>query len=192
MKLYYAPNTRAVRPRWLLEEAGAPYELVRLDLSQRQHKAPEYRALHPHGKVPTLVDGELTLIESTAICLHLADHLPGLAPPLGSPERGRYYQWMIYAIATVEPQVVELARLKRSGAAPSDDARTLWAETLAFIERSLGEGPFILGGALCAADVVLGSMLVWAQSLGPFVEHPRLVAYCERLRAREAYQRARA
>ena len=94
MKLYYAPQTRATRPRWMLEEIGAPYELVRLQLSKGEHKQPEYLKIHPHGAVPAYSDGEVTMFESAAICAYLADKFPDkrLAPPLGSPQRGLYYQ----------------------------------------------------------------------------------------------------
>jgi glutathione S-transferase len=83
MKLYFAPRTRAVRPRWLLEELGVPYELVKLDPSKQENKTPAFLALHPFGEIPVLVDGDVTLFESAAICLYLADRFPekNLAPP---------------------------------------------------------------------------------------------------------------
>ena len=76
MKLYYAPQTRATRPRWLLEELEVPYELIRISLAQGEQKKPEYLKIHPHGLVPALVDGGVTLFESSAICLYLADKFP--------------------------------------------------------------------------------------------------------------------
>jgi glutathione S-transferase len=69
MKLYFAPRTRAIRPRWLLEELGVPYELVKLDLTRQENNTPEYLAVNPLGEVPALVDGEVTLLESLASCL---------------------------------------------------------------------------------------------------------------------------
>jgi hypothetical protein len=74
LRLYYAPMTRALRPRWLLEELEEPYELIRLDLSRREHKSPEYLAIHPHGVVPALVDGDVKLM----VCGHL--HVSGKFP----------------------------------------------------------------------------------------------------------------
>ena len=76
MKLYFAPRTRAVRARWLLEELGVPYELIKLDLARQENTTPAYLAVHPLGEVPALVDGDVTLLESLAICLHLADRFP--------------------------------------------------------------------------------------------------------------------
>ena len=79
LKLYHSPQSRSMRPRWLLEEIGAPYELVRVDLGKQEHKTPQYLQIHPHGPVPALVDGDLTLIESAAICAYLADKFPARA-----------------------------------------------------------------------------------------------------------------
>ncbi|HVM97982.1 MAG TPA: glutathione S-transferase N-terminal domain-containing protein, partial [Candidatus Acidoferrales bacterium] len=62
MKLYHSAQSRSVRPRWLLEELGVPFELVRLDLGKQEHKTPAYMKIHPHGAVPALVDDDLKMI----------------------------------------------------------------------------------------------------------------------------------
>src|SRR5712691_10913375 len=109
MKLYYSPQSRAVRPRWMLEEIGEPYELARLQLGT-DNKKPEYLKINPNGAVPTLVDGDLVLFESAAICQYLADRHPEkrLAPPAGGPARGLYYQWIHYAMSALEPPLVTI------------------------------------------------------------------------------------
>ncbi len=61
LKLYHAPQSRSVRPRWMLEEIGVPYELLRLDLRAGDQKKPEYLKLNPNGTVPTLVDGDVVV-----------------------------------------------------------------------------------------------------------------------------------
>ena len=105
LKLYHAAQTRSIRPRWLLEEVGAPYELARLSLEQGDNKTPDYLRLNPNGRVPTLVDGDLVLYESAAIVQHLADRFAEkrLAPPIGTPARGLYYQWIHYTMSEIEP-----------------------------------------------------------------------------------------
>ena len=82
--LYHAPYTRSLRPRWLLEELGLTYRLVELDMSHGEHQGEDYRAIHPLGTVPALIDGEQRFLESAAMCLHLADrrHDTPLAPPV--------------------------------------------------------------------------------------------------------------
>ena len=105
MKPYHSQYTRSGRARWMLEEVGAPCELERITFAKGEHRTPEYLAVHPHGSVPALVDGDLKLIESSAIVMHLADKFPAknLAPALGTDDRARYYRWMVYVPATVDP-----------------------------------------------------------------------------------------
>jgi glutathione S-transferase len=200
MKLYHAAQTRSVRPRWLLEEIGAPYTLVRLDMSKGEHKSPEYMKIHPHGAVPALVDGDLTLFESAAICAYLADKFPEkhLAPAVGTPARGLYYQWMFYTMATLEPPVIEvvlhtvmLPEAERSAAA-AEAGRTKFAQVAKVLEQALASRTFILGDQFSAADVMIGSTLGWAQMMGILSGHPVLEAYVGRLATRPAFQRAQA
>ncbi|MCC7274136.1 MAG: glutathione S-transferase, partial [Alphaproteobacteria bacterium] len=103
-RLYTMPGAAGMAPHILLREIGAPHELVLLDEAAGALVDPEYRRLNPHGRVPTLADGELAIYESTAICLHLADRHPSsaLAPPLGSGERAVFYQWMAFLTNSVQ------------------------------------------------------------------------------------------
>jgi glutathione S-transferase len=196
--LYHSPRSRSVRPRWLLEEIGAEYDLVTVDLSGQRSEA--HRRVHPHGQVPALVDGDLALIESAAICLHLADKFPAakLAPAVGTPERARYYQWMVYSIGTLEPPVlqvfmntVQLPEAERS-AAQASAGRTKFAEVGKVISDGLAGRPYLLGEQFSAADVMIGSTLAWASFMGLLDGLPALAAYVERLVQRPAHQRAQA
>jgi len=110
MKLYHSAQSRSIRPRWMLEEIGQPYELVSLDLQAGDQKKPEYLKINPNGTVPTLVDGDLVLYESAAICQYLADKFPDkrLAPPVNTPARGYYYQWIHFSMSTIEPPLLTL------------------------------------------------------------------------------------
>ena len=199
MKLYFAPQTRAVRPRWLLEELGVPYEIVPIDLTKGEHKKPEYMKIHPHGAVPALVDGDLALFESAAICMYLADKYAEkkLAPAVGTAARGLYYQWMIYAMATLEPPVVQiffntvmLPEAERSAAAV-EKAKTQFADVARVLSSALATRPYILGEQFSAADVLIGGTIGWAGMMGLLGEHPTLQAYAQRLSERPAFQRAR-
>jgi glutathione S-transferase len=199
MKLYFAPRTRSVRPRWLLEELGVPYELVKLDLSKQENKTPAHRAVHPFGDVPALVDGDLTLFESMAICLYLADRFPEkqLAPPLGSPERGAYYQWLVFAEATLEPVVLkfyehaQLPEDKKAGAQEElAQHRARLNEVLAILDAELKGRDFLAAGHFTAADLVTASILHLANQLKLLEGHPRVVEYtylhCQRPAVRKA------
>jgi glutathione S-transferase len=194
MKLYYAPKTRAGRVRWMLEELGVPYELQRVDLKSGEHKKAAYLDIHPHGVVPALSDGDTTLFESAAIILHLADRFPdrGLAPAPGTPERARYYQWIIYGMATLEPLIVRAATpVEKSSPASIDEAKTKFAECARVLERELTGRDYLLG-TFSAADIVIGGNLIWSGFLGLLKGYPALEAYCKRLGERDASRRARA
>lgn len=200
MKLYHSPRSRSVRPRWLLEEIGEPYEVVRLDLSKGEHKEADYLKIHPHGAVPAFTDGELTMFESSAICMYLADKFPEkrLAPQPGTSARGLYYQWMVYAIATLEPPVLQvflntimLPEQQRSKA-QADEGRRKFGEVAGVLSQGLGAGPFLLGEQFSAADVMIGSTLAWSASLGLLEGQPVLQGYVRRLTERPAYRRAQA
>jgi glutathione S-transferase len=192
MKLYYAARTRAVRPRWLLEELGVPYELVRVDLGAGEHKTDGYKKkVHPLGKVPALIDGEVGIFESGAICQYLADkHLDrGLAPKLDDPARARYQQWMTFATATFDPELL------RHGMAPDSDAKAAARASLDDIadalEAAIGDGQWLLGDRFTAADIMVGSPLSWAKQAGVYDDRPRLLTYAARVISRPAAVRAR-
>jgi glutathione S-transferase len=194
LKLYYSPKTRGDRPRWLLEEAGAKYELVLLDMSKGDHKSPSYLAVHPHGLVPALDDDGVKMIESAAVCMYLADKYPdaNLAPRPGTLERARYYQWMVYGPATMEQPITKyfmhtawLPEDKRVKA-EADDASTFFAEVCDYVERELGDRPYLLGDHFTAADIMIGTCLFWAEPAGLLGSHAKLIAYVERLKARPA------
>ena len=200
MKLYYARQTRASRPRWMLEEIGEPYELVRLDLSKREHKNPEYLKIHPHGAVPALVDGDVAMFESAAICAYLADKFPAkrFAPPPATPARAHYYQWLVYSMATMEPPVVKvflntrmLPEAKRSAEAV-EEGRAQWAAVARILEQALEDKQFLLGDEFTAADVMVGSIAGWSGFMGLLEGFPVVQKYTARLASRPAFQRANA
>ncbi len=104
MQLYYYPGTAAMPVHILLEEIGAPFELVLVDRAKREHKAPEYLALNPNGLIPVLKAEGLVLYEAAAICLYLADRYPAaqLAPALGTNDRAQLYKWLLWLSNTLQ------------------------------------------------------------------------------------------
>lgn len=199
MKLYHSAQSRSVRPRWMLEEIGQPYELVSIDLQAGDQKKPEYLKINPNGTVPTLVDGDLVLYESAAICQYLADRFPDarLAPTIGTPARGLYYQWIHYAMSTIEPPAVtiflhttmkpEAERLPVLVA----ESRTQLAAAIKVIEAALAGHEYLLGSQFTTADVMVGSTLNWCQLMGLVgADLANVPAYLGRLAARPAAQRA--
>ncbi|MDZ7620917.1 MAG: glutathione S-transferase N-terminal domain-containing protein [Candidatus Competibacteraceae bacterium] len=112
LQVYGCPNTRSTRVVWALEEAGAEYDYHKVDLLAGAGRQPSYLALNPGGKVPALVDGELVLTESAAICNYIGDRFPasGLTPVAGSRDRARYDQWCFFVLSELEQSLWTIAK----------------------------------------------------------------------------------
>jgi len=201
LKLYYVPRTRSTRPRWMLEELGVPYELHRVDLAAGEHRSAEYlERIQPLGRVPALTDGDVTLFESAAIVMYLADRHPekALAPPPDSPVRGAYYQWILYTVTELEPHCQthwnHTVRLPEAERVPEQAARARAAfnANLPPLERALSDGREYLLGDFSAADVVIGWVAGWAFLSQMVDSAPSLQAWSKRCSLRPASKRARA
>jgi glutathione S-transferase len=202
LTLYHSPQSRSIRPRWLREELGVPHEVKVLSLQALDQKKPEYLKLNPNGTVPTLVDGDLVVFESGAICQYLADKFPDkkLAPPPGgTPERAKYYQWIPYAMSGLEPPAVAIfmhtTQLPEAERRPEVVAasRAQLAAAVKVVDDALAGREWMLGSQFTAADVMVGSTLAWAQMMGLVDDKtPNVAAYLGRCMARPAAQKAMA
>jgi glutathione S-transferase len=197
MKLYYVPKTRASRPRWVLEEVGVPYDLVRLEPGPGGTRSPEHLERHPLGHVPVLEDRGQYIFESGAICLHLADLFPEkrLLPPLGTVDRGHAYQWVLFSMAEMEPPLIALSAEARKpdaerSAAVMSEARERFRKTALILEAVLRDRKYLVGDAFGVADVMVGATLAWARAMRLVDALPSLEGYLLRLRERPAWQRA--
>jgi glutathione S-transferase len=191
-RLYWCPQTRAIRALWLLEELGVPYELVKVDVRAGAQSDPGFRAVSPLGKVPALADGATLVAESGAVCAYLADRYAHakLAPALDAPERGPYLRWMFFGPGCIEPAFLERA-LKREGHVPHLSAAWGSFDSVAQALRDgLSPGPYLLGDGFSAADVMIGSMLQWGVVTGLLPNEDPFRGYVARLAARPALQRA--
>jgi len=198
IKVYYAPNTRAVRTVWLLNELGLDYELERFQLGDKTMRSPDYLAINPNGRVPTLEDGAVRISESGAIAQYIvARYGDGrLVPDTGSPEFPVYLQWLHYAEGMIMPPintiVVETILLppERRNEANAERALRLLNRTLAAVETHL-QGRDYVAGDFSAADTLTGHACIVAGTLGADLsEMPNIRAYNERLSARPALQAA--
>jgi glutathione S-transferase len=188
LTLYAAPKTRSFGVHWLLEEIGAPYELKRLNLEEREHKAETYLKLNPFGKVPTVVDGPAVLTERAAICTYLADkYAPGrLAPGLTDAKRGDYLRWMFFSVGSLEP--LFMAKFLGIDLPPTQAPYGTFDEANAVMDGAVAKGPFLLGEQFTAADIMMGTMIRWGL-MWELVSGPHLGDYVKRLEARPAFQR---
>ena len=192
MKLYWAPQTRAMRAVWMLEEAKTPYERIRIDIRDPATKTDAFLATSPMGKVPALEDGPVRIWDSGAICGYVADQYPAekLAPPIGHPDRGRYLMWLMYTNAVIEPAMGE-----KAANFPPKPSTYGWGSfdlMQTTLRKGLGQGPWILGERFSAADVLLGSTCYFMRAFKMLTDDPVLFAYADRCMARPAFQRAAA
>jgi glutathione S-transferase len=196
IKLYHAQLTRSIRIIWLLEELGIPYELATVAFKPPRHS---FEQDTPSGKFPVLEDDGLVLSESGAILEYLTEKYGKgrLAPPVGSPDRGPYLQWVHFAEATAFPPIGDVARhtmfLPEAERIPqvAADGRARTKNALDVIERRLAGREYLVGGTLSGADVMMGYFLMAARMLGILgAEHPNIAAYWERLAARPGFQKA--
>jgi glutathione S-transferase len=198
MKLFGFKGTRSNRVEWMLQEVSADYELVTVDLRTGAHKKPDHLGRHAHGLVPALEDGDVHIIESAAACLYLADKVAekGLAPPVTSPARARYFQLAVYAVSTLDETVIPIYfhtvvyPPEKRNQEILDQKTPAWETAAAFLTRELGNGPYFLGKTFSAADVIVGYDLALAGKAGLLKGHPALEAYLERVTSREAFKKA--
>jgi len=192
--LYFAPRTRSIRVRWLLEELGLPYVLRRVTFKPPQEKV--FAQDTPLGRLPVIEDGEMTMCESGAIIEYVLERYGNgrLAPPIGSPLRGEFLQWMYFAEASAFPPlgvIVRHALYKGDAdkvAGAISDARERARTALDFVERARDGKDYLLGGEFSAADVMMGFTLMAARALGVLDQaYPRLGQYLARLEARPAF-----
>jgi len=199
LTLYHAPQSRSTRIIWLLEEAGADYTIETVGIRRRDTAedgpdrvvgAPDPANPHPHAKVPALVHDGVLVYESSAIVTYLGDLFPdaGLAPPIGSRERGPYLSWLAYYAGTIEPAFVSaFMGFEESG--PSVGWTSV-AAVNAHIEAALAQGPYFLGERFSGVDVLIGSALAFFVG-SPLMPHsPALDGYVGQITARPAYGRA--
>ena len=197
MNVFFAPNSRAVRTVWLLEEIGMPYELERFELGQKEMRSPEYAKLNPNGRVPTLVDGDTTITESTAIAQYLAaKYAPQLAPGATAENFATFLQRLNYAEGMIMPPinnyVVETILLppERRNEEIAKRSLKLLNRTLAAAEAHMENREF-LADEFTIAETITGHAVIMSRRLGAdFGTLPNLTAYADRLEAREAFKKA--
>lgn len=200
MKLFYAPNSRAVRVAWLLEELGLDYEVEKFNLGDKAMRAPEYLSVHPMGRVPALEDGDTILFESGAIIQYLlARYAEGrFQPAVDSPYFPDFLQWLHYAEGMIMPPmnsiVVETILLppERQSEVHAKRATKLLGQMLYAVNHRLADRDY-LAGEFSAADMMTGHAVIMSGRLG--ADHTgmdNLAPYIARLTSRDAFKRAEA
>lgn len=197
LKLHHAPNSRAGRILWLLEELKLPYELNRMEFHPKALKSDEHRARHPLGRVPVLEDGDVTLYESGAIVEYLiARHSDGsLRPTVDSPLFPPYLQWLHFCegmvmppINTIVVQTILLPPERRSEEILGQ-AKRLLTKSLEPLHEAIAGKDYMIG-TLSGVDFMLGHACYMARRLRCMPEEmTHLHAYVNRLEARPAFDK---
>jgi len=187
---FHNPMSRGRIVHWMLEEVGAPYETKVLSFDKGETKTPEFLALNPMGKIPTIVHRGVVVTETAAICTYLADAFPaaGLAPRAGSSTRGTYLRWFFFGAGCVEPALIDKMFARPPVDRPGALGYGSYEATLAALEKAVAPG-WILGSQFSAADVYLGSQINWGLMTKGLEARPAFLAYAERCGARPALQR---
>jgi glutathione S-transferase len=203
IRLHYHPGNASLAPHILLEEIGAPFDLVFVDRAKAAHKSAEFLRLNPNGQIPVLVDGSLVVYETAAICLHLADSHPEakLAPPPGTAERARFYQWLAWCTNTLQAMLMHYFYSDRmvddgDAAAAAQVKRRAEARIGPMLDR-LDEqlashgADWLLGASYGAVDPYALMLCRWTRNFArPARSLARLGPYLQRMLARPAVQRA--
>ena len=198
--LYWSPGSAAMAPHGALEEAGARYELKRVNTDEGAHREPAYLALNPNGKVPTLVvDGSFVMFESAAMAMFIADRHPQakLAPAPDEMARGHFYQWLTHLTNSVQPAMLRYYYPERHtadaggtdavAASATEEIATLWGR----IDRHLAvNGPYLLGDRFSAADIFAYMLSTWQQCCPETYERfPHVKRLADLVAARPAIKR---
>ena len=199
-RLWFSPTSAAMASCSVLEEIGVDYELVELPWGRPRPDG--YTALQPLSRVPVLEYDGVVVFESIAIVMHLCDRHPeaGLAPPLATPERAHFYQWLAFYATTLHAASKPLNYPHRFTDEPSGEAAVKRAaarsvdEVLRIIDQRLGDGPWVLGDRYSACDHALHQFCCWMERPGEggtaLADYPNLAAFTDRVRARSPGIRA--
>lgn len=191
LTFYTNPQSRGRIARWMLEETGQPYETRVLEYYTSM-KAPEYLALNPMGKVPTLVHDGKVVTENAAICTYLAMTFPEAG--LMAEDKSAFFRWMFFAAGPLEQAVVNTSfgwltqtqqEKRRVGYGDLDDV-------VRALTGHLAANDYIADGRFTAADVFVGSQVGWGLQFGTIPGNDTLTAYWARLKDRPALQSANA
>jgi glutathione S-transferase len=196
IKLYGAPRTSASRCYWCLEEIGLKYEAVSIDLRHEENKSPEFLKLNPNGKVPVLVDGDLTLWESMAINFYLGDQYK--QDLIGSLVKDRAYirQWSYWTVAELQPSIIDiLIQMKFVPEAKRDiklieDAKNSTLPKIKILDDALSKNNFLVANRFTLADLNAYSVVDIAKNLGiELTSFKNLMKWSEKISNRPSYQK---
>ena len=186
---YHNPQSRGRIVRWMLEEIGQPYETEVIPYEQM--KSERYLAIHPLGKVPALKHNGHVLTECAAICTYLADVFPTAMLGPSAEEKADYYRWLFYAAGPLEAAISNQAM----GWVPTSERERMFGygnfeRAIAAVDELFSLRDYVCGNRFTAADVYVGSQIMFPLQFGMLPERDSFLKYRDRLQSRDAYKRA--
>ncbi len=186
-------------PQALFEEIGVEYEKIVIDIDKEEHKSDAFLSVNPMGQIPALVLPDGTLMTETAAMLaHIVDRHPEakLAPPAGSAERARFLRWLFFLASNTYPTILRIYYSERHSTDPSAAegikaaAEADLNEQFKILEDALDPGPYLVGEAVSAADILLWMLIQWHPDPARlFKQAPRVERIAGLLQARPAIAR---
>lgn len=192
--LYHAHHSRSQMILCMLEEMGIAYDVRLVKMAEGEQSQPEFHALNPMEKVPTLMHGDVVVSETGAILTYLADVYPeaNLAPaPSASQERATYLRWLFFGGNCVEPACWEIFSPRKE---PPNPGQTGWGDfprVVRALREGIQQGPYLLGERFSAADVLIGSQAAFLVKYEVIdtKRETEIAAYAARCNGRPAWQR---
>ena len=196
IKVHHLNNSRSHRVLWLLEELGTPYEIVPYKRDAMTRLAPpELKKVHPLGKSPVIIDGDVRIAESGAIVDYIIRRYGkgAMMPAPGSVEYETYNEWLHYSEGSAMlPLMLNLyvSRLKEAGAPLHPRIESEIENHLGYIEGELGSRSFFVGSSLSGADIQMSFVAEVARSFGKLAAYPNFAAWLTRMHERPAFKRS--
>lgn len=207
LKIYGVYKSRATRILWLMEELGAPFELVpvlqayKLDDPMAEGvrlntRSPEFLKINPMGSIPTIDDEGLVLNESLAQTIHVAKKFGGPLAPNGPVEEALTLQWTLFAATSIETEALKISLANNEGRLATEAGQAeakavarILARPFGVLEKHFASNDYAVGGRLTVADINLAEIVRYAQAYQPlFDAHPKTAAWLARVQARPGFK----
>ena len=197
LQIYGPTQSRAARALWICHELGIDFEHVPIEM--KDLKSPQYLAINPNGKVPTMVDGDLTLFESMAINTYLAQkHNKNGLWPASAADQARVNQWSYWGMLELEKHLLTvlidmfMTPPDKKNPKAVEDATAAIQKPLKVLDDHLKGRDYLLGSSFTLADLNVASIMSWAKLIKlDLAAYPNVAAWLSRCLGRESFKAAR-
>jgi glutathione S-transferase len=194
--LYGSPRSSAGRCVWTLEEAGIAYTLKDVDMKNKEHKSEAYLKINPMGKVPAMIDGDVTLFESMAINYYIAEKYKKELLGTSDSEKGLTMQWSFWASSELQPPIIEIFIQKvfmpddkRDQSIIENNLKKI-PSLLSVLNNSLKEKKYLTGSQFTIGDINTASVVSICPMLGiDFTDYPNIKNWLHSMNERPAFQK---